>query len=43
MGETTAPQLIDKIERMEEGIARQFLVKPKLIIRKSCKEYTHEK
>jgi len=43
MGEIAATQLIDKIERMEEGIARQFLVKPKLIIRKSCKEYPHEK
>jgi len=36
MGEIAASQLIDKIERKEHGIARQFLVKPKLIVRKSC-------
>jgi LacI family transcriptional regulator len=36
MGEIAACQLIDKIERKERGIARQLLVKPKLIVRKSC-------
>ncbi|GAJ18906.1 unnamed protein product, partial [marine sediment metagenome] len=34
MGEIAATQLIDKIERREQDIARQFLIKPELIIRK---------
>ncbi len=35
MGEIAASQLIDKIEREEQGIARQLLVKPNLAVRKS--------
>jgi DNA-binding LacI/PurR family transcriptional regulator len=36
MGEIAASQLVDKIERAERGIARQFLIQPKLIERHSC-------
>jgi LacI family transcriptional regulator len=36
MGELAAQHLIDKIERGEEGVARQFLVEPSLVIRESC-------
>jgi LacI family transcriptional regulator len=36
MGEIAAAQLIDKIERKEKRITRQFLVRPELVIRKSC-------
>jgi len=43
MGEMAASQLIDKIDRDEVGVARQILVKPKLIIRKSCRECFFEK
>ncbi len=38
MGEIAAQQLLYKIEQDDEGVARQFLVKPKLIIRNSCKQ-----
>jgi LacI family transcriptional regulator len=38
MGELAARQLIDQIERKGEGVARQFLVKPSLVVRKSCME-----
>jgi LacI family transcriptional regulator len=37
MGEIAASQLVDKIERAERGIARQFLIQPKLIERDSCR------
>ncbi|MBN2323967.1 MAG: LacI family DNA-binding transcriptional regulator [Spirochaetes bacterium] len=37
MGEIAAAQLIDKIERKEKRITRQFLIRPELVIRKSCK------
>jgi LacI family transcriptional regulator len=37
MGEIAASQLIDKIERAERGIARQFLIQPKLVERESCR------
>jgi len=43
MGEIAASQLIDKIERNEAGIARQFLIEPKLIVRKSCGKCGDEK
>lgn len=36
MGEIAASQLIDKIERGEQGVARQFLTQPKIIVRESC-------
>ena len=36
MGEMAASQLVDKIERAERGVARQFLIQPKLIERDSC-------
>jgi DNA-binding LacI/PurR family transcriptional regulator len=37
MGEIGASQLIDKIERAERGVARQFLIQPKLVVRDSCR------
>ncbi len=37
MGEIAASQLVDKIERAERGVARQFLIQPKLIERDSCR------
>ena len=37
MGEIGASQLIDKIERAERGVARQFLIQPKLVERESCR------
>jgi DNA-binding LacI/PurR family transcriptional regulator len=36
MGEIAARQLVDRIERGEQGVSRQFLVEPTLVIRKSC-------
>ena len=36
MGEIAASQLVDKIERAERGVARQFLIQPKLVERESC-------
>ena len=36
MGEIAASQLVDKIERGERGVARQFLIQPKLVERNSC-------
>ncbi len=36
MGEIAASQLVDKIERAERGISRQFLIQPKLVERDSC-------
>jgi DNA-binding LacI/PurR family transcriptional regulator len=38
MGELAARQLIDQIERGREGVVRQFLVEPSLVVRKSCAE-----
>ena len=38
MGELAARQLIDQIESGKEGVARQFLVEPSLVVRKSCAE-----
>jgi LacI family transcriptional regulator len=39
MGEIAASQLVDKIERAERGVARQFLIQPKLVERDSCDTY----
>jgi DNA-binding LacI/PurR family transcriptional regulator len=36
MGEIAAARLIENIERRGKRITRQFLVRPELIIRKSC-------
>jgi LacI family transcriptional regulator len=36
MGEIAASQLVDKIERGERGVARQFLIQPRLVERDSC-------
>ena len=39
MGEIGASQLIDKIERAEMGVSRQFLIQPKLVERDSCRPW----
>ena len=38
MGETAALQLVELIEKKEAGITRHMLVKPRLVIRESCRE-----
>jgi DNA-binding LacI/PurR family transcriptional regulator len=39
MGKIAATQLIEMIEKKERGLSRQFVMKPELIIRESCKKH----
>lgn len=39
MGEIAASGLLDRIHRQDDGQAHHFLIKPRLIVRESCKEY----